>query len=363
VQALSPPRDLTLPLPGSTTARDVLSRAVGRCLRELRPVMRAHAAAAPQDVAAMERALSTVPPGALASVLRRPHAGALLRTLRETRVGQGGALLTELLATLSHDLHVLGALAAPVPLRKVPPRLLSLVSRELLELPAGTRTRPFHLIDRDTVLALADNNPLAMFEAHPDKEGNAIDLGGHLLSEWLEALRAAFETVARHLPELREEMALFAQVIVPVGFYPEKHLSASYREAIGSIYMSLHPKPMTMVEALVHEFSHNKLNALFELDEVLMNAFEPLYRSPVRPDPRPLHGVLLAVHAFVPVARLHQLLLEAGDPLADEARFRDVVRINREGTEVLRAHARATPVGQGLMDELLRWDEAFAAVK
>ncbi len=359
--ALSPPRDLTLPEPGSTTARDVLSRAIGRCLRDLGPALRAHAASAPDDVAALERALRAVPPGALAAILRRPHPSVLVRALRATPPGEGGEALAALLATLSHDLHALGAIGAPLPLRRLPPRVVSLVTREVAELPAGTVSRPFHVVEGDTVLALADGNPLAMVEAHPDKQGNAIDLGGQPVDAWLASLRASLGVVARTLPEVREEMRLFVQAIVPVGAFEERHLSASYREAVGTVYLSLHPRLMTMVEALVHEFSHNKLNALLELDDVLENAFEPLHRSPVRPDPRPLHGVLLAVHAFVPVARLHQLLLEAGDPLADEARFRQVVRINREGTEVLRAHARATPVGQALLEELYRWDRHFAS--
>ncbi|HEY8040569.1 MAG TPA: HEXXH motif-containing putative peptide modification protein [Polyangiaceae bacterium] len=359
---LPSPRDLTVPEAGSTTARDVLSRAIGRVLRELRPLLRLHAASAPDDVAAMEQALAMVDVAPLASVLRRPHAAALVRSLRTTPRGEGGALLTELLATLAFDLDRLGALAAPVTLRRQPPRLVSLVAREVVTPATGAVDRPYHVVERETVLALADNNPLAMHEAHPDKEGNAVDLGGHPVEEWLGALRDAFAVVAEHLPELREEMALYAQAIVPVGYFAEKHLSASYREAIGTLYLSLHPSPMTMVEALVHETQHSKMNALLELDDVLENAHEPLYRSPVRPDARPLHGVLLAVHAFVPVARLYERMLAAGDPRArgSEARFRDVARINREGTAVLREHARPTPVGQGVMDELLRWDAHFA---
>lgn len=357
---LAPPRDLTLPEPGSTTARDILSRAVGRCMRELRPLLREHAASAPDDVATLDAVLARVPAGALASVLRRPHASALVRTLRATSPGQGAALLTELLATLAFDLHHLGAIEQPVRLRREPPRVVSLVAREVVHLPGRDVERPFHVVDRDTLLSLADNNPLSMFEAHPDKHGNAIDLGGHPAQEWLDVLRDAFALVAQHLPDLREEMALFVQSIVPVGYDAEKHLSASYREAIGTVYMTLHPRPMTMVEALVHEFSHNKLNALLELDDVLENAFTPLYRSPVRPDPRPLQGVLLAVHAFVPVARLYEKMREAGDARATGARFADIVRINREGTAVLRENARPTAVGQGLMAELLRWDEHFA---
>src|SRR6185503_20664745 len=96
-------------------------------------------------------------------------------------------------------------------------------------------------------------------------------------------------------------------------------LSASYQEAIGTIYMTLHPSLMTMTEALIHEFSHNKINALFEIDDVLENAWSPLYASPVRPDPRPLHGVLLAVHAFLPVARLYEALIQAREPAAQHA--------------------------------------------
>src|SRR6185503_4671918 len=116
-------------------------------------------------------------------------------------------------------------------------------------------------------------------------------------------------------------------------------LSASYQEAIGTIYMTLHPSLMTMAEAVIHEFSHNKINALFELDDVLENAWAPLYTSPVRPDPRPLHGVLLAVHAFLPVARLYERMIEQGDPLAESSAFRGryaaIRRINREGAELV----------------------------
>lgn len=369
VAPLPPPRDLTLPEPGSTTARTILSRAVGRVMSELRPLLRAHASHAPEDVATVDAALTSSPPGALAAILRRPHAAALVRTLRVTAPAASAALLTELLATLAHDLLHLGVLPAPLALRATPPRVVSLLSRTVTTYPARTVTRPFHALYEDderaldeTVLALADNNPLSMFEAHPDKQGNAIDLGGRPVPEWTVALRSAFDLVAQHLPELREEMRLFVQAIVPVGYDAEQHLSASYREALGTVYMTLHPSPMTMVEALVHEFSHHKLNALFEVDDVLENAFSPLYPSPVRPDPRPLHGVLLAVHAFVPVARLYEKMQAGGDRRAGATRYAEIVRGNREGTEVLRAHARPTAVGRGLIDELSRWDEHFAHV-
>ncbi len=314
--ALAPPRDLTVPEPGSTTARDVLSLAIGRAMREARAVIRGHPV------------LGRLEAGALASLVRRARVGVLVRALRSAPDAEPlrSQLVTTMLAELS------GTAAAP----------------EVIS------------IENPIVLALADNNPLAMHEAHPDKRGNALDLGGRPASEWVAALREALHIVGAHLPDLRDEMDLYVQQIVPVGFFADKHLSASYREAIGTLYLSLHPSPLTMVEAVVHEFQHNKLNALLESDDVLENAHEPLYRSPVRPDPRPLHGVLLAVHAFVPVALLYERLLASGDARASESRLREIVRINREGTEVLRTHARPTPVGKALLDELFRWDRHFA---
>jgi HEXXH motif-containing protein len=123
---------------------------------------------------------------------------------------------------------------------------------------------------------------------------------------------------------------------------------------------------MTMTEALIHEFQHNKLNALFELDDVLDNAYAPLYASPVRPDPRPLAGVLLAVHAFLPVARLYERMIAGGDPDAAGASFRgrfaQVVAINREGTRVLDDHAQPTAVGAALLDEMRHLDDHFRAL-
>lgn len=313
--ALAPPRDLTVPEPGSTTARDVLSLAIGRAMREARGAIRGHPL------------LGRLEAGALASLVRRARVGVLVRALRNAP--EAGPLRSELVATMLAEL-------------------------------SGTAPHDAVAVEGAIVLSLADNNPLAMHEAHPDKEGNALDLGGRPAAEWVAALRAALHMVGAHLPDLRAEMDLYVQQIVPVGFFADRHLSASYREAIGTLYLSLHPSPLTMVEALVHEFQHNKLNALLESDDVLENAHEPLYRSPVRPDARPLHGVLLAVHAFVPVALLHERLLASGDARASDSRLREIVRINREGTEVLRVHARPTPVGKALLDELFRWDRHFA---
>jgi HEXXH motif-containing protein len=401
--ALLPPSDLTIPNPGSNTARDVLSRAIGRLLREIRPLVREHAALAPAaDVSSFDRLLVALlrdHPAPLASVLRRPNVGALVRTLRRPPSERDADILCELVGLVSFELAVLGELPFEVRLRRFPRRLLSMAGELAVDVPDATEVvlesgrmrmtrggethaidlaalrdetfavppgspwqlrRPFHAVDGLTSLALEDNNPNALDEAHPDKSGNAVDAGTATAAAWATSLRSAFALVATYLPDLRAEMDLYISQIVPVGVFDDQHLSASYREALGTIYLSLHPNPMTMTEALIHEFQHNKLNALFELDDVLENAFSPLYPSPVRPDPRPLHGVLLAVHAFLPIARLYERMRADGHPYAAHggfgARFDAVVAINREGASVVLEHGVPTSIGAGLLDEIRRWD-------
>ncbi len=248
-----------------------------------------------------------------------------------------------------------------------PPLQLVLTRIEAAEHRLALVDRPYYMIAPGILLALADNNPLADFEAHPDKDGNRLDLGGQPLERWLEALRWSFELVQQHLPLLAEEMRLLLRLVVPVGWHQEKHLSASYQEAVGLVYLTLHPQPMTMAEALVHEFQHNKINAAFHLDPLLVNAWSPLVPSPVRPDLRPLHGVLLAVHAFQPVAELYAQMLEQGHPLAGNAswreRFHRILQLDRQGAATVLTHAQPTPAGAPLLAEMRMLDERLATLE
>jgi len=221
-------------------------------------------------------------------------------------------------------------------------------------------TTPYHAVnpadDGYPCLALDDSNPLAMFEAHPEKSGNAVDLGGHDVDSWRAALADAFELIATALPELHSEIIHSVERIVPVGYDPQRHLSASYLEAPGLVYMTLHPSVLTLAEAIIHESQHGKLNLLCWFDQVLENGRTEWVPSPVRPDLRPLHGVLLAVHAFVPVSALHLRLAELGHPLSRTAAFErrqaEVLNVNTAGLKTLREHAVPTALGGRVLDAL-----------
>lgn len=205
-------------------------------------------------------------------------------------------------------------------------------------------------------LATVDTNPLAMVEAHPDKAGNAVDLGSQSAEAWVDVLNQARALIAEMLPELAAEHARVLAMVIPVGCHGQKSLSASYREVIGQVYLSYLPDPLAIAEALIHETQHNKLNLLSLHDPLLRDHGQALYHSPVRPDPRPLWGLLLAVHAFLPVAEFyHQLLIQQHPTTQNDrflSRFHEILHGNHEGMEALRQHAQPTPLGKTLLDGL-----------
>jgi HEXXH motif-containing protein len=223
-------------------------------------------------------------------------------------------------------------------------------------------TRVQHRIAPGIDLSLIDTNPLAMVEAHPDKEGNALTLSDRSVEEWVAGFQAATDALASHLPEWAGALPGAPMRLVPVGFEPERHLSASYREALGVAYVTLHPSTLTLAEAIVHEGQHTRLNALMLLDAVLLNGTTTWTPSPVRPDLRPLNGVLLAAHAFVPVAVFHARLAATNHPLSADPAFamrRAAVLVgNHRGLTTCQSLAEPTQAGTTLLaalDRVHRW--------
>ncbi len=348
--------DLTVPRPGSTTLRSVWSKALQRTVLDLLSLSAPPACTSWDASRAAVAALAKSNPGALFSVLRQPGVGTRIRCLRDAsrddldRV----AICRSLQAALAHEL-------GPVWTGPVIRESAFTSWRERGWVHDGQVTTRdehgplFEPLGAGVVLCRADDSPLAMHEAHPDKDGNRTSLGGQPQSQWVQSLRGALEIIGVGLPALHAEIELALHQIVPVGYDESRHLSASFQENLGTAYMTLHPQQMTMVEAIVHEFSHNKLNALFEIDLVLHNAFEPLFSSPVRPDPRPLHGVLLAVHAFMAVESLYRSLREQGHEVSGgpgfDRRLDSIAQGNREGLQTL-DNAEATAAGAAVLSEL-----------
>jgi len=221
------------------------------------------------------------------------------------------------------------------------------------EIWAFTGPRRFHPLREGGWLAEVDNNPLASVEAHPDKAGNTLSLGEAPAEARVASLDDARRLIRLACPALADEHRALLATVGPVGGPMELSLSASYKEAIGLVYLSLHPSPLKLAEALVHEVQHNKLNLLSWSDTVLVEAGRTLHHSPVRPDPRPLWGVLLAAHAFLPVVEMFRGLARERHPLTQTdtfaSRLAEVLEVNHEAMETLRAHARPTEIGGRLL--------------
>jgi HEXXH motif-containing protein len=406
MSALPPLHDLTLPEGSTATARKLLAAWLQFIARDAQTlpmaVVAPHNRALWQTVQSVLRQLGQREPAVVLQLLRLPTLSTLVQTMTAQAVTGGdhaavNRWLREWCALVLLELAGAGRLPTegvamgpdaqgrwPVLLSptlglrvRVPASVRVLrfgrgqlcLDEQILPLDGllaavdGVVDRPYHLLAPGLWLAEADNNPLSEFEAHPDKHGNQLDLGGKPASAWVEMLQQSLGLVARYLPVLAEEMKLLLRLVVPVGWDAEKHLSASYREAIGVVYMTLHPNLMTMTEALIHEYQHNKINAAFCLDPLLSNAWSPLYASPVRPDPRPLHGVILAVHAFQPVAALYEAMAAAEAPEARtpswRARYQQICRLNAEGAKTVLDHAQPTPIGQPFFEEMRRLDGHF----
>jgi len=215
---------------------------------------------------------------------------------------------------------------------------------------------PLHPAFARLHLGLSDANPLPIFDYHPTRGGNVVGLAGHDLGEWQSALHDALELIATYLPEIADEMRVGLHLLLPAGYDPEIHQSASYLQSPGTAYLTLHPDQMTLAEAIVHEFQHTKLHYVLDADPLLHDDGQT-YASPLRPDARPLRGVLLAVHAFVPVAVLYERMRAASHPLAQRPyfaqRYQQIVQRNQDGWAVLRKHARPTPLGKAVLRSMV----------
>ncbi len=408
--------DLTVPVGDTSTLRQVLSKLARKQLRDLLHLPTTLASPETRQLhlqtASLLQQLARQDLRRAIRIVRLPTHGCLLESLRQRAIPAGDresferwlrelCLLVLLEMAVQGDLPEGGVEVACQP--GGPPKLRSLTANVLVECAPPVDTlhfspgvllirhgngervidlradgpadadfesrvrisRPYHRIVDEIFLAEDDNNPCSIFRDHPEQDGRELGLGDRPVQDWLDPLAEAIELIDKFLPLFGEELRLVGRLIFPIGFLPERHLSASYQEMIGTIYMSLHPRVITMAEAIVHEFQHNKLLAAMHLDPLITNAHSDRFRSPVRPDLRPLHGIVLAVHAFQPIAVMYRNMATANHPLSKEPywreRYQQVLNVNADGTRTTLAHAKATDAGSQLLAEMTRLDEEAAA--
>ncbi|MEM6559222.1 MAG: HEXXH motif-containing putative peptide modification protein [Myxococcota bacterium] len=171
-----------------------------------------------------------------------------------------------------------------------------------------------------------------------------------------EALRSAWTLLQQLWPEASHEIASTVRRCVFVE--SEGTLGAADFTFHGTVFIrsGIASRGVGfMLEELVHEAAHIYLNALFTL-------YAPLYLNPesqkiegtpLRPDPRPMFGLLHQVFVLRRLVELYDRIEKYG-ALAPEARpHRETLQSAlADGQRVLRRHARPSPHGEALFESL-----------
>jgi HEXXH motif-containing protein len=187
------------------------------------------------------------------------------------------------------------------------------------------------------------------------------ELGREEVIKWRSPLEQAWGWISECAPMLAEEMLMSVRAIIPVRSRSvDVHTSASFRETPGLIALSWTPDASIMVEALVHEYHHQKLNTLLNVDPIIIGpSTDAQYYSPWRPDARPLTGILHGAFAFQGILHFYKEMFEAEVPLLHETRIRQRMYLLKGQVQTalntLRGVAQLSPLGEALVDAM--WEK------
>jgi hypothetical protein len=160
-------------------------------------------------------------------------------------------------------------------------------------------------------------------------------------------------------PELGGEIRALIHEVVFLGAAPDSdglsfHGASSFY-LWGALFLNAaaHPDRATMAEGLAHEAAHCLLLGHTLGAPLVENDESERFISPLREDPRPMDGI---VHATYVLARMHyciERLLASSVLIAEERERLQAAKLRRraeyaQGLEVVRSHARFTPVGRAL---------------
>ena len=143
------------------------------------------------------------------------------------------------------------------------------------------------------------------------------------ISEWIEVMGKALELIRMHPPSW-ELVSEFGKVIVPVASVGiNVHSSISYASIPRALYMSWSPLPRIIAEAMVHESDHQYFYANTLLGPQIWSDADgeslEIFRSPWRPDPRPLGGLIRGASAFIAVGTFWSYLRDSYRNVGDDS--------------------------------------------
>lgn len=224
---------------------------------------------------------------------------------------------------------------------------------------------PSEVIIPGTKIALTTSfyNPYVDADhVHPDHKKHQIHsgFGSKSFEEWQSLFAKTFDILSRTSPGFQSEVSSLICKIIPYDVSYQVHNSASYGTFIGHLLMSyptgMDHTELALLEAIIHEYNHNKLNLILQTTDLLRNDRSERYYSPYRPDARHIHGIYLGLHALTGAywailhAHLRSVIL-----LPDNWIDKAVLYILKNGLaiQVLEKYAQFTPLGQNIFDEMI----------
>jgi HEXXH motif-containing protein len=168
------------------------------------------------------------------------------------------------------------------------------------------RYNPEQIIPGTSILLTLDfYNPDVEQHAHPEHKKNdiGISFGSKNEHEWREMFASSFSILAKVSPGYVDEINKIIRKIIPFDVSYKVHNSGSYSDVIGHLIMSyptgMDQPELALLEAILHEYNHNKLNIILQTESLVLNDRSEKYYSPYRPDARHIHGIYLGLHAIV----------------------------------------------------------------
>jgi HEXXH motif-containing protein len=163
------------------------------------------------------------------------------------------------------------------------------------------------------------------------------------LAHSIKGFLATTALLSRRCPELMDWICAATRVVRPLAPLPDVARSSHDPDVPGLVEADISRGPTQTIELVVHETAHLHLRAAQAAGDLVDPTHRGAYPSPLRAEPRPLIGVLLAYHALAYIcAALSEAsavgVADAGAAsaaLADLRRRRDEARAVVEGA---RAH-------------------------
>lgn len=204
-------------------------------------------------------------------------------------------------------------------------------------------------------------NPDFQHDTHPDhrKDTEQITFWWVSQENWKILFSESFSIVKNVSPDFMSEIEQILRKIIPLWVSHSVHNSGSYGNAIGQIFMSYpenieHPE-LAILEAILHEYNHNKLNLILQTEALVLGERKNLYYSPYRPDARPLHGIYLGLHAmtgaFWVIWNAHkEWILQLPENWQEKA----VLYVLKNGLslQVLEKYGSFSPLGKEILGEM-----------